>query len=184
MLHTTIYYLRKLLHHHGQGEALQYVNTQYIFRPEKIYFDVEEFQQNIDSCRNVKDAKAAMQNLTRAVEIYRGDYMEEECFEWAAGECERLRRLYLDAVKRLCGYRFELGDYPTAELFLQRWLIKEPLDEEAHCRMMEVYARQRKHQHLVRQYETYQHMLLEELGAEPGKPVKLLFYKLLNESLG
>lgn len=183
MLHTTIYYLRKILQQHGHGEVLQYANNQYVFRLEKVYFDAEEFQKLACSCQESREAGAAMQSLTKAVELYRGDYMEEDGFEWAAGECQRLQQLYLGALRQLAKYSVEFEDYHTAELFLEKWLAKEPLDEEAHCLMMEVYARQRKHQLLVRQYETYRNILLEELGAEPGKPVKMLFYKLLNESL-
>ncbi len=183
MLHTTIYYLRKILQQQGHGEVLQYANNQYVFRLEKVYFDAEEFQKLVCSCQESAEAGAARQSLTRAVELYRGDYMEEDGFEWAAGECQRLQQLYLGALRQLAKYGVEFEDYRTAELFLEKWLAKEPLDEEAHCLMMEVYARQRRHQHLVRQYETYRNILLEELGAEPGKTVKMLFYKLLNESL-
>ncbi|MFZ5642928.1 MAG: response regulator [Bacillota bacterium] len=180
-LHTSVYNLRKMLKQKAHVDALQYANNRYILKTENLYFDVEEFLQILCSRQNSKEI--AVHLLERAVELYRGDYLEEEYYEWAAEERDRLLRLYLKALKQLSTSSLRCKEYEAAETYLKKWLTKEPLAEEAHCLLMETYARQGKHQQLVRQFEAYKKILLEELGLEPGKSVKTLFYKLLNESL-
>ena len=180
-LHTTIYNLRKILKEKACGDVLQYVNNSYILKTENLYFDVEEFQQIVCSRQNSKEV--AVHLLKRAVELYRGDYLQEEYYEWAAEERDHLLRLFLETIRQLSVSSLGCKEYEAAEAFLEKWLFKEPLAEEAHCLLMETYARQGKHQQLVRQFEAYKKILMEELGVEPGKSVKMLFYKLLNESL-
>jgi len=182
IFHTTLYYLRRVLQDHLNTCAVRYArNNQYILTLGKVYYDVDYFERMVAAGQG--QGREAPAGLERAVQVYRGDYLEEEYFDWAAAERNRLQWLYLGALKHLSKDSIRLKDYAAAEAFLRRWLGREPLAEEAVRLMMEVHARQGNHQQLHRDFEGYRKLLSEELGAEPAKEVRSLLYRLMNETL-
>jgi len=90
-----------------------------------------------------------------AISLYRGDLLPDDRYEdWADAERDRLRVRYLGLL-RATGRWADL-------------LAAEPLDEEAHLRVVEGYVEAGDRGQALRQLDTMARLWRDELGAEPG----------------
>ena len=103
------------------------------------------------------DASAA----EKAIELYAGDLLPEDLYEpWAEAERERLRTRYLGLL-RATGRWADL-------------LAAEPLDEEAHLRVVHQYLEDGNRGQALRHLDSMAQLWRDELGAEPGAAAQAL----------
>lgn len=96
-----------------------------------------------------------------AISIYRGDLLPDDLYEeWADAERERLRVRYLELLR-------ETGSW--AEL-----VAAEPLDEEAHLRLIGGYVEAGERAQALRQLDAFERLWRDELGVPPGAPAQAL----------
>lgn len=166
---TTLYHLRRAL---GGKEWVRYENGRYTFNRElDCWFDVEAFESNLDRAAGEMepDTGAAARHLERAVELYRGDFLEGESpGRWADEHAGRLSRRYLDAVLTLAGLRASEGLHDLAADLYRRALDRDDLDERAHRGLVRSLARAGDRTAALRQLETLERLLRRELDAEPS----------------
>jgi len=117
------------------------------FNPDKDYtLDTEEFEQKVKmglmDLESGNEAGARVR-LEQALELYRGDLLEEDLYEdWAAAERERLQLIYLDTLQTLARLYTEAGanaNSDRARGLLQRVLVVNPYREETYLALMEIY---------------------------------------------
>ena len=97
----------------------------------------------------------------KAIELYAGDLLPEDLYEpWAEAERERLRMRYLGLL-RAAGRWADL-------------LAAEPLDEEAHLRVVHEYLEDGNRGQALRHLESMAQLWRDELGAEPGAAAQAL----------
>lgn len=90
-----------------------------------------------------------------AISLYRGDLLPDDVYEeWADAERQRLRVRYLGLL-RSAGRWAEL-------------LAAEPLDEEAHLRVVQQYVEDGDRSQALRHLEAMAKLWRDELGTEPG----------------
>src|SRR5207245_86754 len=114
--------------------------------------DVDHFQERIAEVRThghaVSEACSACADpLRAAVELYRGDFLagftlrDSESFdEWQVSHTEALRGDLASALDRLVEALGAHGAFEEATNYARRWLALDPLHEEAHRRLMLLYA--------------------------------------------
>ncbi len=111
----------------------------------EVVVDVERFD------RLAADPSA----VEEAIGLYRGDLLPEDLYEpWAEAERERLRVAYLDLL-RSAGRWAEL-------------VAAEPLDEEAHLRLVQQHVESGNRGDALRRLDAMARLWHEELGLEPG----------------
>ena len=94
-------------------------------------------------------------SVEEAIDLYRGDLLPEDLYEpWADAERERLRVSYLELL-RSAGRWAEL-------------VAAEPLDEEAHLRLVQQHVEAGDRRQALRQLDAMARLWREELGVEPG----------------
>lgn len=93
LLHTTVYQLRKVMRDVGFKQAVQFTNNRYILNV-PIQSDVAELEKIITS------AKMTREKVEQANELYIGDYLEVEGYQWAMVEQERMKEMYLEFLER------------------------------------------------------------------------------------
>lgn len=152
------------------------------FNPRGDYrLDTEEFEKN--ACRGLAELRAgnrdgAVPALEEAMEIYRGDLLEEDLYQdWAASERERLQIIYLDILIGLARLYLDAGGRASngrALSLLQRALTVNPYHEETYLVMMEVHRESGQTGEALRLYEKCSKMLAEEFGARPGRAMMKL----------
>jgi len=123
--------------------------------------------------------------LTRAAALYRGDLLDgldvsEEPFEeWLSGERTRLREAAMDVFTRLVDHQAKSGTLKSAIQSAMRLLTLDPLREDFHRTLMQLYARQGRLGDAVRQYQCCGRVLQRELGVEPTDETRQLLYEIL-----
>jgi DNA-binding SARP family transcriptional activator len=132
------------------------------------WLDVDEFIRMSAS----NDAN----DLRRAVDLYRGAYLEDSAWNLPT-DVEAYRRtlehLYLECLRRLVARQEGRSD----DHYLLRLLAVEPLDEEATLELGERYLA-RGRSDLAFELLTQYHANLEEVDAEPSEAIRNLWRRI------
>jgi DNA-binding SARP family transcriptional activator len=106
-------------------------------------------------------------DITGALVLYRGDYVEDLDLECFARDREHLADLFEDALARLAVRCLRDGDLVGARSTALRLISRDPLREEAHATLIEVFGHTGSRDQVVRQYRRLVRLLDQELGVEP-----------------
>ncbi len=117
---------------------------------------------------SAEDATApGTSGLQRAVELYRGPFLDGFYDDWVLNERYRLENQYCEALVKLMAAREALGEHAAALAVAQRLLEQDPLREDAHRAAMRAYCRLGQRHAALAQYARCQEALAAELGAPP-----------------
>ena len=137
-----------------------------------FWLDIDEFKR----CSGA--------NLTQAfeacLELYQGDLLPELYDDWLIAEREELLALYLDMLRTAISYETECGRYSEALRYAHQWLARDPLNEEAHRKVMSLCYLAGDRPAALRQFEQCRDMLRSELDVEP-MPATLKLYQQIVE---
>lgn len=122
-----------------------------------IVVDADRFDAATDGYQSSGDLTAAR----AALEVYAGDLLPEDAYEpWTAEARHRLHARYVELL-RATGRWTEL-------------VAAEPLDEEAHLRLVHVHLHDGDRAGALRQLDAMDRLWQEELGLEPGRVARAL----------
>ncbi|MBI5566134.1 MAG: tetratricopeptide repeat protein [Chloroflexi bacterium] len=127
-------------------------------------FDMRDFENCVRS-----------RQLERAVELYRGDFLagfnlhdSRRFEEWALLERERSQRLAIDTLDELIDADLRARRYRSGIEHAAHLLRLDPLREDAHRRLMLIYARTHQRHAAWLQFQTCRTILRAELDVEPA----------------
>lgn len=79
-LQTSIYALRKSLREIGfDGIRIQYADDRYQLKLQQVFWDVKAFEESIERFQKT----GSMEDAQKALELYRGEYLEDEDWLWS-----------------------------------------------------------------------------------------------------
>ena len=117
-----------------------------------MWVDAEEFEQAAAAA--LRSGESGL--LTGVIERYDGDLLPDDRYEdWAAEPRERLRRKYVEALRRSGSW--------------ERLADEEPHDEEAHRGLVRMWLDRGNRAAALRQYTRMQDLLARELGVRPSR---------------
>jgi two-component SAPR family response regulator len=103
-----------------------------------IWFDVAEFEGFLSQAENLPpDSQARATNLERAIELYRGPFLEEFYSEWTEMRHSELEDKYLKVLSLLASFYGDQGKYDRAIALLEKSVAIDPYQDEVYCQMME-----------------------------------------------
>jgi len=172
--HVTIHRLRKIL---GAAEWVVAQGERYsIDRARGVDFDADTFEREVKASTRLlgKNADAASR-LSRALELYRGDFLAGvSTGEWAEEIRGRMRHLYCDALNALAKVRMDSGDARGAAEVYERLVAFDAVDEDAARGLMLSLAKQGDRNGASRVYKRLVDTLRRQLDAAPEpRTVKL-----------
>jgi len=179
MLSDTLWRARRLLTPPGQDDtpALLIAGDTVAFRPDaSIWVDLIAFEHALHERKNADEG--ADERLRTAVELYRGDFLEDCYDDWALYERERLREQYLSALQRLLVADQQRQDYDLALQSALRLVQADPLREEAHRALMRLYHLLGRTDDALRAFAQCRALLDTELGIEPEAETLSLYEDL------
>jgi TolB-like protein/DNA-binding SARP family transcriptional activator len=112
-------------------------------------------------------------SLTKAAGLYLGDLLDghptetDEFEEWLAGARARLRETAGDLFARLVAGHRAAGDLAAAIAAARRRVDLDPLYEEGHRQLMQLYAEGGRRNQAVRHFEDLARRLASDLGVKP-----------------
>jgi DNA-binding SARP family transcriptional activator/class 3 adenylate cyclase len=183
-LRRTLSHLRKAVEL-PSGITLFAVSKHSIRFIPNAYIDVMDF---IGQASTSLDHHGAEQcHEERVIALYRGGFLaglsmpDSPDFEgWLHVQREALHRRALVLLEQLASRYVQIGDYNKALQFALRHMELEPWDENAHCRLMNIYALNGQNSAAIRQYETCCIQLKNELGVLPCKETRQLYERIQN----
>jgi LuxR family transcriptional regulator, maltose regulon positive regulatory protein len=125
-------------------------------------------------------ASSQPEELRRALAIYEDDYLAD-CLgeEWAEGERERLRRVYLDAAAHLAEQRLAASAPDEAAALGEKMLERDRAWEEAYRLLMRAYAAQGNRARVQATYNRCAAALSAELDVAPSPETRALMEQLI-----
>ncbi len=156
--------------------------TLYGLRPgADIWIDADEFARRVAEGDRwyPRDPQAALEHYRAAVNIYRGDYLEEYPYEeWCSEEREYLLTLYLRTASRLAHLLADRQAWEEVIEVCQRILARDDCWEEAYRLMMVAYDRMGNRAQALQTYFRCVQRLRDVLGVEPSETTVRLYESL------
>lgn len=178
-LHNTLYHLRHIL---GRPEWIVFEHNHYTFNRQLPYwFDVEAFESHLAGARQlqVTAPAQAIQALAEAVELYRGDFLEDLVTgDWPLVRREALRRMYLEALLAQGQLCFAEGRFVEATEAYRKIIAYDRYQEAAHRELMRCYVRQGERGQALRHYQSLLEWMRDELGSPPAPETTALYERL------
>ncbi|MGC9358146.1 MAG: AfsR/SARP family transcriptional regulator, partial [Anaerolineae bacterium] len=161
-----------------------------LVKDDDLELDVDAFQRHLTTCERHDHPDEALcevciSHLTKAVELYRGDFMagftleDSAAFdEWQFFQAEVLRGKATEAWESLVRCYEARGDFDKAIDYARCWLALDPLDEDAHRHLMALYAHTGQRAVALRQYESCVRRLKDGMNLAPSEETVDLYRRI------
>lgn len=164
-IYVTIYKLRGLLDSMDAGRQLMRLKEDYSLEIAPGVCDYTEFMRFAwqNAVITPKNAVAA----AKALNLCAGAYLEDVDCEWALDTAAVVESEYERIALGLAGMHLCANRLREAENVLLELLLKNPLSEEGHTYLLDLYMKAGSDQAYAARYVEYARMLRNELGEQP-----------------
>jgi DNA-binding SARP family transcriptional activator len=170
-LHKTIHLVRHALEPELKSAAesrfiLSQGHLLALRAPGGLRVDAEEFERRAAEAKRSGEAE----EYEAALALYAGDLLPEDLYaDWAAARREQLRGQRRELLTKLALLYEGRGEFGRGVEQWKRLLDCDPPNEEAHRRLMWLYAQMGDRHLALRQYQQCREVLRKELDAEPER---------------
>lgn len=184
-LHGHVSYLRRAL-----GPVIVTRAPGYLLDVDPATVDVRRFEAGLErarACLAGGDARAAARALDEALRLWRGAPLGDLAeAPFATGLLPSLEELGTSAREERLEIELALGRADEAIPALRALVAEHPLRERPRGQLMLALYRAGRHAEALESYDAARRTLSEELGIEPGEPLRRLHEAILREdpSLG
>jgi DNA-binding SARP family transcriptional activator len=170
VLQVQVWRLRKAL----GGDALATRSPGYVLRIGAGDFDLARFEQLVGEARSAAPAVAAAK-LREALALWRGGPLADLAHEeFAAAEVRRLEELRVVALEERVDADLALGRHEELVADLEALAAAHPYRERLHGQLMLALYRSGRQADALERFQQLRRLLDDELGLEPGEPLKHL----------
>lgn len=142
--------------------------------------DYHEFHRYISKAA-ASTGFEAVAALESAVALYRGELLDGLSDEWIVSERRNISEVRYQALRDLVRTLTALGALDRASDYARQAVIAEPLDEEAHADLIELYASVGRPSAGLRQYDQLKRLLRSELNARPSERTREIAARLTSQ---
>ncbi len=104
----------------------------------------------------------------QACQLYSGPFLVEDLYaDWPVVRREQFNQCFVTMCRALTGHYLNTGRYEEAEQWARATLKENRCDEEAHRQLIHIYIVQGRRSEAIRQYQSCERILAEELGVPP-----------------
>jgi DNA-binding SARP family transcriptional activator len=183
----TISYIRRALNSNQEVKKnfIRYRESAYYLNPEFNYLlDTEEFEKLIASARahrRAGDDEKFTDEARRAIEMYRGEFLEELYDNWIEEPRAYYRNIYFATLKELADHYHRVEEFEQSILCSKKILSRDAYREDVHRQLMDAYARMGNRAAVREQYENLKDLLMEELGVSPLPETEATYKRLIGQ---
>ena len=150
----------------------------------EIELDLACFEDAHSRCKSRLDLDPGCAAVVEhAVELYQGDLLEGWYQDWCLYERERLQTLFLTMLDKLMVHSMAHGDFEAGEDYGLRSLRQDRARERTHRKLMHLYDLAGERGAALRQFQTCQEILADELGVRPSRRTVALYDQIRLEQL-
>lgn len=145
-----------------------------------LFVDAVEFEMFLDRAEKEPAREQRLENLNKAVNVYKGVFCDGIYSEWCLIERERLERRYLWALGVLMADLVKKRSYQEAITHGKAIVGSDPLREEVHRALMFCFWKMGNSAGGIRQFQTCARLMQDELGILP-LPETIDLYRVIIE---
>jgi two-component SAPR family response regulator len=151
------------------SELIQFKDDQYALNPEISFaYDVADFESETSKGDLANTAVQRAYHYRRAVDLYKGMFLEDLYVDWVTSIREGLQNQYLQALTFLAKFNLERARYPRAIDFARRIIAVDEYYEIAYYLLIQAYAKSGQRPQAKRIYAQCRDMLAG-FGLSPQK---------------
>ncbi|MGH9868488.1 MAG: BTAD domain-containing putative transcriptional regulator [Candidatus Polarisedimenticolia bacterium] len=178
--HPTISYLRKALNmsHPVKKNFVLFEKGAYRLNPQYRYrIDLVEFEDALRGARAARgsDPREALRWYGRALDLYRGDFLEEEYDDWVQEVREHYAGQLRDGLEEASVLYGVMGRWDQALACAQRLVQRDPFSEAASCRVIHACAMLGNRAGVAQEYQRLVQVLRDELKTEPLEETRSIY---------
>jgi LuxR family maltose regulon positive regulatory protein len=187
--HPTISFLRRALNHehHVPKNFILYESGAYLLHPGYRYdIDTERFEVGLREARGHIAAgrtREALETYHRAIELHRGPFLEDEPGAWAVTPRAHFDAQLRSALAEAGELELAQGDPARGLALLERLVEREPLDEQASCRLMRAQAARGNRGAVEREFRRLCHALSKSLRTDPALDTRRTYREALGRAV-
>jgi len=160
----------------GSYELTQYGGGFYTPSDKVIrYYDVHEFEEAVNQAIATVDEDEEEELLLRAIELYKGPFLQDGTMEWMQNRRDELRQLYSQALIGMGRLSNESDDDTAALGYFVRSLKETPEREDIHREVMTIYLNKSMIDDAKHQYSVLKKTLDSSFGIGPSKESRELY---------
>lgn len=178
-LYVTIYKLRSLLDGIDNGRKLIRLKEDYTLEVAPGICDYLDFM-NFARENAVITQKNAFK-AAKVLNLCSGAYLEGEDFEWALDTASAVETEYERIALGLAGIHSSAGRFKEAENVLLALILKNPLSEEGHTSLLDIYIKTQNGEAYLARYTEYNRILRRELDVIPSAIYSEHYYTIKNK---
>ena len=180
--HTALSRLRNALRNDDESPRFILVETgEYWLDSARFKIDVDEFNNAILKARSSVNIETAVTWYERAVDLYKGEYLQNWYYEWIFAERRSLTQAYLGALQELITHYASSPDPRPALRYFEKALLVDNLNEDLYCQAMRAFAALGDRANVVNLYHELKVLLDVELDSEPLSRTTNLYNELLDK---
>ena len=142
-------------------------------------YDVQNFVSAIRNAREEKQDIKKIKPLSRAVTLYKGEYLPSLDDEWVIVDREKYKAMYMQAAEELASLLLKESEGEKAILTAESALTQDPFYEPLYRIIMEAHAIRGDRVSVTRQFEKCKRVLMEGMGFEPSDQTTALYKELI-----
>ncbi len=160
-----------------------YADGKYGLYIDEVTLDTVVFENLIKEATRTVDRKEAVVKLERAVELYRGDFLEDDIYsDFVYIERERLRNLYFQAVQMLVKFYSESGERGKMKVLLDKAFFVDPTNDNIVKSYINLLLESGERANAVKVFKLYERTLKKRYDIEPSPDIKSLLNNLKENS--
>ncbi|MFD8500934.1 BTAD domain-containing putative transcriptional regulator [Amycolatopsis sp. NPDC059657] len=181
-LRTYVHRLRRVLETDGGDQVVGSVGGGYVLRAPEESLDLTRFDlavREAESSRDRGDLEVAAAAFRAALAEWRGEALADLTGEWADLERARLGQRRIAVLEELAAVELRLGRPANVIELLSETTRDEPLRERAHELLILALYQSGRQADALGAYEKMRRLLRDELGVDPGSPLRELHQRIL-----
>lgn len=151
--------------------------------PAAFTTDMVEFDTSIRCAAGASTIPQRIGWLKRAIALYEGDLLPGYDEEWVVSARGRLAASWQVALRQLAALLVKTGDIAGAMNYAHRSVIADPLCEESHRMLIQLYSGLDQRDAALRQYQSLERLLAENLRATPNNKTRALIEGMGSEGM-
>lgn len=178
LVHTTLYYLRRLLQRFTDEEIIIRGSKRYQLRPGSVLTDQRQFKEITRLALKKTMTETLANELESALLLYRGDYLEDLDYQWVIPAQEELRNLNIELKQKLAVYYLQNKMYSRAMTHLHQLIAFKPYSEEVLRLLLIASAGMGDQSAIKKQYTAFSQTISEELSLQPSSEITAFYNEL------
>lgn len=165
LMHTTLYQVRKAIRDVGFENPITLVNEQYALDV-PINSDLEQLERILSLTDISSDP------IKKAINLYAGDYFEDEDYRWTHSIQAEVRQSFLTFLEK-----YIENEEDCVQICLEKMSELEPYNEHYTYLLLDYYGTTKSTKKLVTFYEMFKERWIEDLGIDVPEEIISVYEK-------